>query len=577
MRKALCVVLMMLLMIPAASAAKQTEILLSDAGVKVDGSGVKVSGSTVTITKAGTYLLSGSFQGQIRVKASGKATVTLLLQGVEVTNEAEAALYVEDAGQVELVTGAGTINVFRTGETPDEAAMLTGAEETATGGAIYVRDDLVLSGEGTLQVIGGLNNGIHGTNEVTICSGTVQVTALNHGIKGKDAMRITGGSVQVNCGGDALRSDDETGEGYGIMEITGGNLTLRAYGDGIQAQTALNISGGVFDITTLGEDKETARPSRDMHWGWNANWDQEDEAGSVSRKGIKSAGNLSITGGSFTVSASDDALHANGSIAIEGGAFLLTAVDDGIHADSALLISGGRIEILDSYEGLEANQITLTGGDVTVKADDDGVNANGGTNSFGGPGGFGGSGRSGGSRGGSGGSSGGQGEAETAENTPALRITGGTLVVNADGDGLDSNGNLLMEGGLIIVNGPSGSGNGALDTGTENGGVCVISGGTVLAIGSSGMAESFDGEGSTQCSLKATLSQTAKAGDELILRKADGTVLFTHTLLKSANSVVFSCPEMALGDTILLQVGTQEKSITLNSLSVSDGRSRWGW
>lgn len=167
------------------------------------------------------------------------------------------------------------------------------------------------------------------------------------------------------------------------------------------------------------------------------------------------------------------------------------------------------------------------------------------------------------------------GEAEDSS-TPMLRITGGRLHVNAEGDGLDSNGDLVIEGGEIIVDGPSRSGNGALDSGSESGGGCRVDGGTVLAIGASGMAESFD-SASAQPSFRHDLGETLPAGSEIAVLDARGNVLASHTAAKSFSSVVFSSPELALGETYTLVAGEQSVEITMDSTSVGSGeRSRWG-
>ena len=168
-------------------------------------------------------------------------------------------------------------------------------------------------------------------------------------------------------------------------------------------------------------------------------------------------------------------------------------------------------------------------------------------------------------------------ELSAEEPLPMLRVTGGSLHIDAEGDGLDSNGDLIIEGGEIVVDGPSRSGNGALDSGTESGGACLVNGGTILAIGASGMAESFDGA-SEQCSFRHTFEQELPAGSEITVTDADGNVLVEHIAAKSFSSVVFSCPELTTGESYVLTAGDERVEISMDAAAVESGAaSRWRW
>lgn len=277
----------------------------------------------------------------------------------------------------------------------------------------------------------------------------------------------------------------------------------------------------------------------DREWSYSS----DSEA---STKGLKSGGNLTVSGGSITVNSVDDCIHANGSITVTGGTFRLSTGDDGFHADDTLTVSDGDITISQSYEGLEGHLIYLCGGNISVTAADDGINA-------------------------CGGSSGMFGRMPGASDTdssslPILKISGGTLCVNAGGDGLDSNGDLIIEGGNIIVDGPTDNGNGALDSGSENGGSLLCNGGTILAIGASGMAESFESD-STQCSFIKNFSGTMQAGTQITVSDESGKTIFEYKSAKTFNSVVFSSPELVLGSTYTIAVGDQTETITIESIS----------
>lgn len=540
----------------------RAQITLSRSGSTVTGNGAAVSGDKVTISKAGEYLITGSFRGQIYVEAGKKDTVVLRLSGAEITNDTDAAIHIENAGSTVLWLDAGTENLLQSGTAPADGVLSATADEDASGGALYAKDDLTLAGEGSLRVLGYLNNGVQTSNNLVISGGNIAVEAVNNGVKGKDSVTVSAGTLDIQAGGDGIKSDDTTGEGYGAVAISGGDFTIRSTGDGIQAETTLDITGGTFNIVT-GGGSENAVSTGAGGWGrgmggWNPffsdteNWDMEDE-GSASAKGLKSGTATTISGGTIAADCLDDAVHSNGNVTITGGTFSIASGDDGVHADDILTIRDGTLTVTKSYEGLEGNIISIEGGEIDITARDDGVNAYGGQNRMGG------------------GRFGGSGKATDA--MPELTVSGGTLLVNADGDGLDSNGNLTVQGGVTIVNGPTNSGNGALDIGGENGGKAIVTGGVVLAIGASGMDESFDGS-STQCSFRVVSSFSA--GDEIVIQDSNGSELMRHTAVKSGSSVVFTSPELVLGSTYTVKTGSQSTEITLDSVSTGSGSGGFG-
>ena len=259
--------------------------------------------------------------------------------------------------------------------------------------------------------------------------------------------------------------------------------------------------------------------------------------------GIQSKGGLRIAGGNIEVSAANNGVKGKDFVTIDGGNLQIEAGDRGIQAKYEMNIAGGSLKIT-AKEGLEANQILIEGGFIEITAEDDGINANG-------------------------------GEAkqkknpskDVVETMPNLTVQGGVLYIDAEGDGLDSNGNLYIEGGELVIDGPTKDDDGPLDFGKENGGICTIADGTVLAIGSSGMAETFD-ERSEQCSFRCILDAPYEAGSEIVITDSAGKELYRHTASKKGASVVFSSPELALGETYILRVGEQTIEIIQDSISV---------
>ena len=158
--------------------------------------------------------------------------------------------------------------------------------------------------------------------------------------------------------------------------------------------------------------------------------------------------------------------------------------------------------------------------------------------------------------------------------TPWIHISGGTLTIlndsGRDADGIDSNGDIIITGGTIRVSLTGDGGNNAIDCATENGGVCEISGGSIIACGSSQMAEGF-GSSSTQCSVLYNLQTGAEAGTTLTLRDSDGNVLMSYEVPNAFTSVNISCPEMELGETYTISVGETEETVTLEEITTTSG------
>ena len=594
MKKWLISIMAVATLLLAGSALTDGSITLSPDGSTSTDASVLIDGQTVTITQEGTYEIAGTLDdGALIVESGENAKITLVLGGVSIKNTTGAAIQIGIADDVTIELEEGTTNVLQSGEEVDIATATEGEE--ASGGALQSKADLKIKGKGSLTVLGYLNNGIHCTKDLKIKNGNISVTALGHGIKGKKSVTVSGGTVTVTSGKDGITSDETENEEKGFVTIEGGEIIITSAGDGVSAETTLTVTDGVISIISGGGSANAQQKTDNMR-GW---WDFDNSASdddSASCKGLKAGKTLVISGGSITIDAQDDALHTDGDMTISGGECILSTGDDGAHTDLSLTVLDGKITVLTSNEGLEANQITLAGGDLDITASDDGINANGGSDGFsGGVGGF------GGGRGGMGGSFGGRrndtnnqsgdmtppdGNApsgnpptmpgqdaadstttdDTSDKQPVLLITGGKITVNADGDGLDSNGDLRVEGGDITINGPSNGGNGAIDIGTENGGVGFISGGTLIALGTSSMAENF-GSTSTQCAFLVTMNSFG-AGETITITDSQGNVLYTGVTVKSANSVVFSSPDLTVGETYTVTIGSSSATVTQSSTVV---------
>lgn len=421
--------------------------------------------------------------------------------------------------------------------TASEASTVTlkDGASTVTGSGVSVDGDTVtITAPGTYVVSGTLRNG-----SLVVASeaeGKVRIVLSNASITnaGGAAIAVTAADEVVLVLADGTTNALADGTGYDTSAQDAPNAALFSMADLTIAGTgSLNVTGNTND-------------------------------------GISSKDGLVILSGSVTVTAVDDALRGKDYVIVEGGTLKLTAEqdgiksdnetddtvgyvqvsggtvsitagDDGIHAEGDLAITGGTIEISRSSEGIEGANIAVTGGATTITATDDGVNVSSGVA----------------------GANQGPGGGQMADDGSLLLITGGTLVVNSDGDGLDSNGSTTISGGTTVVNGPTMNGNGALDS---NGGIDVT-GGTVVAAGSSGMAEAPE-SASAQGWISISFSPAIEAGQTVQVVSGD-TVIASYTTTKSVASLVIAADGIESGTAYDIYVGGQLAKDAVGTYSAS--------
>ncbi|MBI5649450.1 MAG: carbohydrate-binding domain-containing protein [Chloroflexi bacterium] len=496
-------------------ASQVIAIKLQGNSISAGGAGVTVQGNTATITAPGTYQLSGTLaDGQIIVNATGKGTVRLILNGVDLHSSTSAPIYVMSADKTVIVLADNTRN------TVTDAKTYTLAPNTdEPNAAIFSKGDLTIFGNGALTVDGNFNDGIASKDGLIIASGNITVRAVDDGIRGKDYLIVKNGTITVNAQGDGLKSDDADDAARGYISIANGAINITAKRDAIQAHTDILITNGKFNLVTGG--------------GSNARLDANTSA-----KGIKVIATAQIDGGTFTIDSADDAIHSNNHILINGGVFTLATGDDAVHGDATVKIVNGAINITKSYEGIESAVITINGGEIRVVSSDDGIN---------GAGGDGGGMPVPGFRGAPGMP---PGQGSAAASKYWLYINGGYIVVDSGGDGIDINGSVEMTNGTVIVNGPTVRMNSAVDYD----GAFKMTGGFLVAVGSSGMAQT-PGESSTQSALLLNLTTVQPAGALVQIRSADGKDVLTFKPTKEYQSIAFSSPALVQGATYDVYLG----------------------
>ena len=356
--------------------------------------------------------------------------------------------------------------------------------------------------------------------------------------KNADKVFVTlaeGAGNSLTVSGDYVQTDDNNVDAviFAKCDLTlngTGSLTVKdTTGHGIVSKDDLVVTGGTYTI------------------------DSQDHC-------LNGKDSVRIADGTFNLSCDEDGIHAgnddqqDGYVYIEGGDINISVGDDAIHAEGLLIITGGDIDVSKSCEGVEGDKILVTGGDIDVISSDDGFNAAGGSSG------------SGDNHDGFGGGPGMGGVDMDADNDAYILITGGTININANGDGIDSNGYIGITGGSVHVLGPSDNGNGAMDYG-----ICAaITGGGIVAVGGSGMAQGF-GDESTQCSALVNFDEWIDAGETITLTDSDGKEVLSYKADKKFNSVVISTSDMKQGETYTLTVGDQSSTFTLDDITYSEG------
>ena len=334
----------------AYTSSNATLISFTDSAVTADGkySGYEIEGTDVSITAAGTYVFYGDCDdGSITVK-KGVTGVTLVLNGLTLTNADSAAITLNKTAEAALIAAAGSENTV---------ADTVGANDENAAVKVKSGASLSLSGTGTLTACGNTKNGIKGASDavITVDELTLNIEAADDGLSCDDELTIKGGRVNITAGGDAVKASPDTDDAenpdttsLGNVTVSGGTMTLMAANDGVQADGDLTVTDGTFDITANGGHTTSLTDD------------------SASCKGLKT---LTVSGGTFTVDSADDALHAN-DVTVSGGTLTLASGDDAVHADNDLVVgvkgssstSNPKIDITASYEGLEGTTVSVYSG-----------------------------------------------------------------------------------------------------------------------------------------------------------------------------------------------------------------------
>ena len=549
-------------------ASSATVITLSGDSASVQGTGAQVSAGGVVISSAGTYIVSGELtDGQLLVDAGDDDKVQLVLAGATIHNEDCPAIYVRNADKCFVTLGAGTENSLS-----DGASYVLEDDSDEPYATLFSRCDLTLNGSGTLNVTGTYRHAVCSKDDLVVVSGTYNVSAVEDGLRGRDCVKIRDGVFAIEAGGDGIKSNKDDDPVKGFVSIDGGTFDIQAGDDAVQGKTLVRLAGGSL---TVAANDDAFHSDLEMH----------------------------LLGSAIEVSAGDDAFHAETKLTVDDGTMNVTSCNEGYEAEK-VYVNGGDTHIVASDDGVNASAADLSddadadtvsstlpnggtpgapgqgdgvaapdaGGQAPTGAQQGGRAADAAGMQQGGqaPGAAGaqqggsapelptggnaaGAGNAGGAAGGatdpgqqSGNPAAGGGMGQ-ADSNCLIQINGGYLVVDSVGDAIDSNGNVEVTGGVLLVSGPTSDGDGTFDYD----GSATVSGGTVLMVGSTGMAQSFTG--GTQAF--AMTSASGEAGQSVCVVDGNGNVVASFTATKRFGMVLASSPAFAEGGEYTLVIG----------------------
>jgi hypothetical protein len=476
-------------------AKEEKLIILKDNSAEIVGSGVDFSQGNLKISAPGTYRISGKLSnGQIIVQSAGTDIVRLILNGVEVHSDIGSSLFIDKSERVLIFLERGTVNNF----SDNENYSLTQDGQNAT---IYNQTFTIVDGEGVLNIKSNFEDGLSSKGGLLIRNGKIKVDAKDEAIRGKDFVVIRGGEFDLVAGGDALKSDNEVNRNSGYIEINDGLFDITAKGDGISAYSKVNIRGGIYNIKA-GGGFEAFLP--------NGN----------SAKGIKAENEVNVIAKQLSLNCADDAIHSNSDLRILGGEYKVQTGDDAFHGDNSLTIENCKITVLYAFEGFEAKTINIGAGKYELSTLNDCISASS--------------------------------IRDSEQNDGSyVYIKNGTLILRStSGDLLDSNGNVEMSGGTMIMHGPI-----SAEVPLDYNGTFRMIAGLIVASGSTSRFLQAPSAISPQNSVLISLKKGNEAGKLINISEAKGESLVTFRPQTNYFSFIFSSSKLIKGGNFTVSTG----------------------
>jgi hypothetical protein len=552
-----------------------------------------ITDASSIITTAGNYLYNQADYTDITITLTTAGAVHIYLNNATIT-ASKKAIQVSGGETPTLVTITaveGSVNTIT-------------ASESKAKNAVDITGDLAVNGKGTLAVT-SYNSCLKASKTMLIQDVTLNLNALGdlsgHGISaetvlGKDAIIHVEDAGKdgihaeiddlLNTDGSFVLGTSNYINSAGYVWLTDVTFTYAGTGDGIQADSFLYVNGGTYTIQNTGtwvaydatlissgdyvaddfkfvQNGATYKKVDSEQRGRSGTYalqesvkgfrvgeiDQENEDTGTSEDIFSEKYYLAVENATLNFNTTDDGVHVNdGYLNMANSTFTSATLDQPLSSDGPMTLTNLALNVTSCYEGLQGSTVVIKGSNtqMTIVASDDGMNA---TSDY-----------------------------LATDKTfyqETLIINDGTIHVTAGGDGLDSNGSLVFNGGTVIVEGSSDNGNSPLDSAAENensddNGI-YINGGTLMATGTTGMFETPQTT-STAYSISYGATSNFAAGTVIALKDANGTTLVSNTTTKTGNAAIFASPYITKGGTYTVYVGgTAVGNATVSSMNTVIG------
>ena len=274
-------------------------------------------GETYTVSKEGVYVVTGSASNaQIVVSAGDEDKVQLVLDSVSITNESTPCIYVQNADKV-FVTTTDSENTLTV------SGAFTADGDTNTDAVIFSRDDLVINGTGTLNIVSS-ENGISGKDDLKVTGGTINITCTADALEANESILVADGTISIKSDKDGLHAENDEDNTVGYIYIADGTITIEAGDDAIHATTIAQVDGGTIDLTGA----EGIEGTYIQINGGEISIAAADDGINAGQKSNFATPTVEVNGGELTIvmgSGDTDGVDSNGNLYLNGGTLNITA------------------------------------------------------------------------------------------------------------------------------------------------------------------------------------------------------------------------------------------------------------
>jgi len=424
----------------------------------------------------------------IIIQAAKGDLIRLIFDNFAIHNSSGPAIFVDKAKKVVINLVQNSNNSLSDG------AVYSFADPDANA-ALFSKADLTIFGTGSLTVDGDFKDGISGKDGLIIKNGHYLIHSADDGIRGKNYLIIQNADISVESGGDGLKSDETTDPKPGNVTIENSKFYSITGGDGISAKGSIGINKGYYHITSGG--------------GYEA------DTSSLSQTGFKADNSIFLNPDSVYINAVDHAIDSHTEIQVSGGLYSIYTARAGLHSNSKITVKDGNLYIIRAMEGFESKQMNIEGGNIKIHSIDDCFSVTAGYD-------------------------------VDFDDQSLLKITDGNLVLDCIlGDGIDSNGDIEISGGKVIIHGPQEAPEVAIDFNGE----LNINGGFLIGSGTNSDLMEFPDTTSLQNSLVAIFTQNYPAKTIFHISDDQGTGIVTFTPNDPYQSIIFSSANLLKGRT----------------------------